>query len=528
MRKVFIPFTIFLFLTACTTDVPEPPNILIILVDDMGYSDPGCYGGEIQTPNLDRLAADGLRFTQFYNTARCWPTRGALMTGYYAQQVGRDNAPGIKGGPGGIRPGWAKLLPEYLKHAGYRSYHSGKWHIDGDALENGFDNSFMVARQNDYFRPEELRLDDLVLPRFERGSVNYSTVLIAERAIDQLKRHSSENGDQPFFSYVAFTAPHFPLHALPEDIEKVGDRYQPGWDVLREQRWEKILELGIASGELSEVEKDLGPPYHFPEAFEILGEGEVNRPLSWESLTDEQKHFQERKMAIHAAMVERVDVEIGRILDQLRGMDAIENTLIFFLSDNGASSEIMVRGNGHDPEADPGSAETYLCLGPGWSTMCNTPYRKHKTWVHEGGTCTPLIVNWPRGIPARGELRHDPGHVIDLAPTIFELAGIAVSDSLEVPLPGKSLVPVFEGEIRWERTLWWYHEGNRAVRDGDWKLVAARDEPWELFNLANDRTESDDLAEEQPDRVDELEAEWESILAEFREVAPLKEKVHAE
>ena len=272
------------------------------------------------------------------------------------------------------------------------------------------------------------------------------------------------------------------------------------------------------------MEKDLGPPYHFPEAFEILGEGEVNRPLSWESLTDEQKHFQERKMAIHAAMVERVDVEIGRILDQLRSMDALENTLIFFLSDNGASAEIMVRGEGHDPEAEPGSAETYLCLGPGWSTMCNTPFRKHKTWVHEGGACTPLIVHWPRGISAKGDLRHDPGHVIDIVPTLLELAGLDPSDSLTVPLPGRSLAPTFQGDIQWERSLWWYHEGNRAVRHGDWKLVMARDEPWELFNLATDRTESENLADEHPDRMQEMEALWEEILKEITKVAPVKEQ----
>lgn len=229
-------------------------------------------------------------------------------------------------------------------------------------------------------------------------------------------------------------------------------------------------------------------------------------------------------MRIHAAMVERLDTEIGRIVEQLRKMDVLENTIILFLSDNGSSAEIMVRGDGHDSQAEPGSADTYLCLGPGWSTMCNTPFRMHKTWVHEGGACTPLIIHWPRGINGRGELRHDPGHVIDLLPTMLDLAGLDIPESQEVPFPGRSLVPTFAGDTDWERELWWYHEGNRALRYGDWKLVAARDKAWELFNLAEDRCETHNLAEEQPGRVNELEARWESILDEIRKVAPLKDE----
>jgi len=281
-------------------------------------------------------------------------------------------------------------------------------------------------------------------------------------------------------------------------------------------------ELGIVKGELSEVEPDVGPPYHFPDAFEILGEGEVNRPVPWDGLSEQQQKFQQDKMTIHAAMIERVDIEIGRIIDQLDAMDELDNTLVLFLSDNGASAEIMVRDDGHDPEAIPGSASTYLCLGPGWSNMCNTPFRRHKTWVHEGGSCTPFIVHWPYGIRARGELRHSYGHAIDIVPTILDLAGASSDSLLKVSLPGHSLRSLFDKETDWEHPIWYYHEGHRALRMGDWKLVAAKDEPWELYNLEEDRTETDNLAKTHPERVLEMEEQWAKMLADIREVAPLK------
>lgn len=524
LRFIFSVAILALLLVSCQSDETGPPNILILFADDLGFSDPGCYGGEILTPHLDQLAAEGLRYTQFYNTARCWPSRAALLTGYYPHQVGRDNAPGIEGGGRFARTAWALAAPRYLADAAYCSYHSGKWHVDGMPVENGFDQSYWLPDHNRFFSPQRHYLNDTLLDTVPRGTDYYSTTEIASRAITQLKNHEEMHGDQPFFSYVAFTTPHFPLHAPAEDIDRVGDRYIAGWDVMRAQRWKRIQELGIASGQLSPVEADVGPPYHFPESLEILGEKEVNRPLPWDQLSPAQQEFQEQKMRIHAAMVERLDAEIGRIVGQLREMDAYENTIILFLSDNGASAEIMVRGDGHDPEADPGSADSYLCLGPGWSTMCNTPFRMHKTWVHEGGACTPLIIHWPQGIKSRGELRHDPGHVIDLLPTMLDLAGVEVTEDLVVPFPGRSLVPSFSGDTDWERELWWYHEGNRALRYGDWKIVAARDKAWELFDLAADRTESNNLAGEQADRVSELEAGWESILDEIRKVAPLKDE----
>ena len=508
----------------------DKPNVLVILADDLGFSDLGCYGGEIETPQLDGLAANGLRFTQFYNTARCWPTRAALLTGYYAQQVRRDKLPGIPSGGRGKRPAWARLLPEMLKPLGYRSYHSGKWHVDAMPIANGFDRSYYLHGGR-YFNPRVHWEDDQKLPAVEPGTDYYGTIAVVDHAVKCLWEHARTYADQPFFQYVAFNAPHFPLHALPEDIARYRDKYRQDWEVMREQRWRRQQRMGIVQSELSAVEREVGPPYHFPEALKTLGAGEVNRPLPWSELSAEQREFQATKMAIHAAMIDRMDREIGRIFDQLRAMDAFDDTLIFFLSDNGTSAEIMVRDDGHDPEADPGSAATYLCLGPGWSTTANTPFRRHKTWVHEGGIATPLVVHWPRGIAARGELRHNVGHVIDLVPTLLEVAGSEATRYLEQraasnqisrgpAFPGHSLVPVFAKDKTVARDyLWWSHEGNRALRVGDWKLVAAAEQPWELFDLSRDRTETSDLAAEHRDRVRDLEQLWTERMNEFRELA---------
>ncbi len=524
MMKCLLPLLAIWLLCPSSSAVAERPNVLVILADDLGFSDLGCYGGEIETPNLDRLAAGGLRFTQFYNTARCWPTRAALLTGYYAQQVRRDVLPGIRSGGGGRRPDWAPLLPKMLGPAGYRSYHSGKWHIDGMPLENGFDRSYYLRDQGRFFNPKVHHEDDRKLPPIEPGTDYYATTAIADHAIRCLKEHAKHHADRPFFHYLAFTAPHFPLHALPEDIARYRQRYLKGWDAVRTARWRRIQEMGIVTTGLSDVERDVGPPYHFPDALQKLGPGEVNRPLPWNELTDRQREFQATKMAIHAAMIDRTDREIGRVLTQLRAMKVFDNTLILFLSDNGASAEIMVRDDGHDPSAAPGSAATYLCLGPGWSTACNTPFRRHKTWVHEGGIATPLVAHWPRGIAARGELRHNPGHVIDLVPTILELAGgkrfSTIGDKPVPPPPGKSLVPAFarDGSVPHD-DLWWLHEGNRAIRIGNWKLVAAKGEPWELYDLSTDRAETENLAAEHPEKVQRLEQAWLQRMSEFRALA---------
>jgi arylsulfatase A-like enzyme len=488
------------------------PNVLIILADDLGFSDLGCYGSEIKTPNLDQLASNGLRFTQFYNTGRCWPTRAALMTGYYPQQINRDKIEGLPDSKRGNRPNWAPLLSTRLKQYGYRCYHSGKWHIDGQPLQNGFHRSYRVADHGRYFSPKQTMLDDKRLPEVPRDSDYYATTAMADRAIEFLGQHFSEHGDKPFFQFLAFTAPHFPLHASPEDIEKYKGQYNAGWGKIRRQRWEKIQSLGIVSGKLSKVERNVGPPYHFPEQLEMLGPGEVNRPLPWNKLTPEQKSFQSAKMEIHAAMVDRMDQEIGRVTEFLKTNNAFDNTLIIFLSDNGASAEIMVRDDGHDRTAQLGSADSHLCLGPGWSNASNTPFRRHKTWVHEGGTRTPLIVHWPNGIESKNQLRKTPGHVVDIVPTLLDLCNSEKNQDItnvDMQFAGESLADVLEKDrVRTKDFLWWSHEGNRAVRSGNWKLVAAENKPWELFDLSQDPTESHNLADANPQKVEQLANAW--------------------
>jgi arylsulfatase A-like enzyme len=502
------------------------PNIVFILADDLGYSDLGCYGGEIATPNLDGLAANGVRFSQFYNTGRCWPSRAALMTGYYPHQVHRDALPGLGGGGRGKRQEWARMLPDFLKPLGYRNYHSGKWHLDGKILAAGFDRSYDTRNQGNFFTSKGNSIDDVPVKVPGDESGYYTTIATADHAISCLKEHGEKYAEKPFFHYLAFIAPHFPLHALPGDIEKYRDAYMAGWDEMREKRFARQTEMGLVNTELSDLEPEVGPPYHFADAIEKLGPGEVNRPLPWKDLNEEQRHFQATKMAIHAAMVDRMDREIGRVIKQLKKMGQFENTLIFFASDNGASAEIMVRNGGHDPKASPGSAASYLCLGPGFSSACNTPFRRHKIWVHEGGTASPLVVHWPAGIKAKNELRHTPGHLIDIAPTIFNLVGLqnpAEWKGQKRPaLPGRSLVSVLQKDQKIKREpLWWSHEGNRGIRVADWKLVAAKGDPWALYDLGTDRAEAHDLIEKHPEKAKALEEQWLGKQTEMIELAKL-------
>jgi arylsulfatase len=507
----------------------QPSNVLIILADDLGFSDLGCYGSEIATPNLDSLASGGLRFTQMYNTGRCWPSRAALLTGYYPQAVRRDAVEGVPSGSNGVRPGWAPLLPELLAPLGYRSYHSGKWHVDSQPLKSGFLHSYQIeGGQNNYFKTRGITDDGEPVAQTEDY---YVTTAIGDHAVRCLREHAEKHAKQSFFHYVCFTSPHFPLHAPAMDLARYRERYRQGWEVIQRKRYERMKELGIVSHELPAMEREVGPPYAFPDAFKKLGPGEVNRPLAWSDLTAEQQAFQADKMSVHAAMIDRMDEAIGRIVAQLKASGMLENTLILFASDNGASAEIMVRGDGHNQEASPGSAETYLCLGPGWSSAANTPLRRHKTWVHEGGISTPLIAHWPKGIAARGELRHTPAHLIDIVPTVIDLAGGDLPEKWHgepVPKkPGISLTPLFAKKAPLGREcLWWRHEGNRAVRVDDWKLVAAgKAAKWELYNIAKDRGEEQNLAEKMPEKVRELAALWEKNDGEYSRLASHKPSV---
>ena len=500
----------------------DKPNILVILADDLGFSDIGCYGSDIRTPNLDGLAKDGLRFTQFYNTARCWPTRGALLTGYYPQQIHMDP-------PQGRLPQWTRTLPQRLRPLGYRSYHSGKWHVNGapnPVGDAGFDHSYDLEDHDRNFNPTNILEDGIPLPPVAKDSGYYTSTAFADHAIRCLKEHAEKHAKQPFFSYLAFTVPHFPLQAPPEDIARYREQYLKGWDTVREERWLRLRESGIVTCGLAPLEPAFTPRYFKTNLLEQIGPGEVCHAVPWAQLTEEQKRFQATKMAIHAAMIDRMDREIGRVLAQVRAMGAWENTVILFLSDNGTDATLMVRGDGHDRAAEPGSAGSFLCLGPGWSSAGNAPFRRHKIWTHEGGISTPLIVHWPRGIAAHNELRRDVGHVIDLVPTLVELAGGTLeSPAGAPPLPGRSLVPAFakDGSVSRDN-VFFNHEGNRALRMGDYKLVSAREDQnaWELFNVATDRCEQRNLAAAEPGRVRDMAAHWQQLQDSFvRDAGPL-------
>ncbi len=505
----------------------QKPNVLLIVADDMGFSDLGCYGGEIATPNLDALAAHGLRFTQFYNTARCWPSRAAIMTGHYAQSVRRDSVPSVVSGTPGKRPAWAPLLPVLLSPLGYRSYHSGKWHLDGAPLKNGFDHSYVINDHDRYFAPQDLVEDGKRLPVVAADSGYYATTAIADHAIEYLRDHALHHAAKPFFAFVAFTAPHFPLQAQKEDVARYRETYLAGWDALRLSRWERMQKLCIGGSVLAPIERDIGPPYAMPEDVALLGPNEVNRAVAFDTLSEPQRAFQSAKMAVHAAMVDRMDREIGRMLQQIEVMGATQNTLVVFLSDNGASAEMMVRGDGHDLTAECGTGATFCSIGPGWSSLANTPFRRHKTWVHEGGIATPCVISWPAGIVKTGGNRSTPSHVVDLVPTILQLAGSAMPQrvgAVAVPTAaGRSLLPALAADVVIEReSIWWQHEGNRALRMGNFKIVAAGAEsPWELYDLSSDRSETQNLAALDPERVRAMAAQWQREADSYYAAAKL-------
>jgi arylsulfatase len=503
------------------------PNVVVILADDMGFSDAGCYGGEIDTPNIDRLAAHGLRFTRMYSTARCGPSRNCLLSGYYAQQTALDVMT-----PGNI-PRWANFSPEYMKPLGYRSYHSGKWHIKTKPLEGaGFDHSYTMLDELRFFTQNYHELDGEALPKPKPEEHHYSTTAIADYGIRFLREHARQHASDPFFLYLAFHAPHFPLQAPPDDIERYRDRFAEGWDTVRERRLARMQRFGIVNCGLAKLEPEIFPSWNLPESdlAKRLGAGEVGRAVPWSSLTKEQKSFQRTKIAIHAAMITRMDTEIGKVVDQLKAMNVLDDTLILVLSDNGASAEIMIRGDGHDPSAAPGSAQTHLCIGPGWATAANTPFRLHKSYVHEGGIASPLVVHWPSGIRDQGQLRHDQCHFIDVLPTMLDLAGGKIDRPADAPpLAGKSLAPAFQKDDSVQREfLYFNHNNNRALHAGDWKIVAKGDSgPWELYDMRADRCEQKDLASTEPARLQSLATIWNqqnSLYVKQRESAPSSTK----
>jgi arylsulfatase len=499
----------------------KKPNFLVLLADDMGYSDARCYGGDVDTPNLDRMAAAGVRFTQAYSTARCGPSRSCLLSGQYAQQTAADVMT-----PGKI-PDYVRFIPEYLKPLGYRSYHTGKWHMKHVTGEGGvgFDHSYTMMDELRFFTQTNHLLDGERLPTPEPGY--YSTTAIADYGVGFLREHARDHAADPFFLYTAFHSPHFPLQAPQEDIDKYHDRFSEGWDTARERKWQRMVRMGLINCSLAPLEPNMWTKWNTPDADLIakIGPGEVTRAVPWSTLTAEQKKLQRTKMAIHAAMISRMDAEIGKLLKQVEAMGALDNTVVLFLSDNGASSEQLIRGDGHDASAPLGSARTHLGLGPGWASNSNAPFRLHKSWVNEGGIASPLIVYWPKGIQDRNALRHDQCHFVDILPTLVDLAGDKPVAPSGPGLAGKSIAPAFakDGTVSRE-FLYFNHNHNRAIRQGNWKLIATGDDgPWELYDFTKDRSEQHDVTAAHPDLAHQLAEKWKAVDDDFtrvREAAP--------
>lgn len=494
------------FLLGCQA-APKPdrvPNIVIILADDMGYSDLGSFGGEIETPYLDMLATRGLRFTQFYNAARCCPTRASLLTGRYPHEAGMggmvsslESEP--KPGPyqGYLDTGVATLA-EQLKAANYKTYLAGKWHV-GEKAEHwprkrGFDRYFgLISGASSYFevikdqpRVRQMVLDDTPWEPPEEGF--YMTDAIADYATRFISEHVAAHSRRtPFFLYVPFTAPHWPLHALESDIARYDGVYDAGWDVIRAARYERLVASGIIDGRWALPARPASIP-------------------AWEEISNKKEWS--RRMAVYAAMVDRMDQNIGRIIKVLDDTKTIRNTLIVFLSDNGASAENVSGRNLNDENSLIGSRASYAAYREPWAFASNTPFRQYKAWTHEGGIATPLIAFWMRGIENPGRIIHQPGHLIDLMQTSLDLAGIESENSL----PGISLVPHFQGETpAGHDGLYWEHLGAQAVRQGPWKLVKGRNtDAWELYNLESDRNERYNLAEQYPERVQQMAGDWQA------------------
>ncbi len=537
------------------------PNIILIMSDDMGFSDIGCYGSEIKTPNLDKLASNGLRFTQFYNNGRCCPTRASLLTGLFPHQTGvgmmmRDkNLPGYKGDLNKN----CVTIAEALKPAGYTTYMSGKWHVTKhkntqDETEKynwprqrGFDRFYgTITGSGSFFDPSTLVRDNKYItpvndPKYKPETFYY-TDAISDNTVKFIKEHSKQKKKNPFFIYVAYTAAHWPMHALPEDIAKYKGKYDKGWDNLRKERHERMIRMGIVDSKWKLSKRDKGIP-------------------AWEDEPD--KKWNTRCMEVYAAMIDNMDQGIGRIINELKKQSRLDNTLIFFLQDNGGCAEEQGRKKKQkqkDPDkvlrkpmgpdeiqhnskpqytrdgrpvrrgrgVMPGPADTYLGYGQPWANASDTPFRKYKHYIHEGGISTPLIAHWPAGIKTKNKFRNQVSHIIDIMPTCVEVAKAKYPSEYKgekiKPAEGISLLPVFSNKTLGPRILCWEHHGNRGIRDGKWKLSAiGREGKWELYDIEADRSETNNLAREQPERVKKLDAKWQE-WAKRTNVIPWPEK----
>ncbi len=526
------------------------PNVVVIMADDMGWSDIGCYGSEIETPNLDRLAKNGLRFTQFYNTGRCCPTRATLLTGTYPHQAGIGHMMNDRGLPGykGDLGNDVRTIAEVMKTADYSTYLSGKWHVTpkirpGDSQHNwprqrGFDRFYgTIHGAGSFFDPNSLTRGNTLIspyadPEYEPKTFYY-TDAINDHAAKFITEHKS---DDPFFLYVAHTAPHWPMHALPKDMAKYKGRYDDGWEAMRKARYERQLKMGLIDEKWELSPRD---------------------GAAWKDAPD--KEWEIRLMEVYAAMVDRLDQGLGNVVSALEKRKMLDDTLILFLADNGGCAEGMGRRRGiqykdKDPdqlkpmkptdlqtdmiprrtregvvvkqgtEVMTGGPDTYHGYGLAWANASNTPFRQYKHWVHEGGISSPLVAHWPNGIDEKlnGKTDDQPTHLIDLMATCVDLGKATYPKKVEgreiVPLQGVSIAPAFSGrKINRPNPIFWEHEGNRAIRIGKWKLVAkgARG-AWELYDIDEDRTELNDLSEKQPGRAKEMANLWEAWAIEAK------------
>lgn len=556
MLRLTIAFAValasFLWL-ASETSAADRPNIIVVLSDDMGYSDIGCYGGEIDTPNLNGLAEDGLRFTQFYNTGRCCPTRACLLSGLYPHQAGVGHMMNDRGHDGyrGDLNDTSRTIAEVLRPAGYSTYGVGKWHVtkhvqpDGPKhnwpLQRGFEKFYgTITGAGSFYDPGTLtrgnqNISPFADPEYQPEQYYY-TEAISDYAVRFINEHCAGDtgSEKPFFLYVAYTAAHWPMHALEKDIVKYKGKYDGGYSPTHAARAKRVVELGLVDESFDEAP--------------LVGKWDEVEHKAWES----------RCMEVYAAMIDNMDQGIGRIIGTLKKHGQFDNTLILFMQDNGGCQETVGRRGefkrpvaaslpkiAHDairldviPKQNragiptlqgsgimPGPEDTYIAYGLNWANVSNTPFREYKHFVHEGGISTPLIAHWPRGIRRKGELERQPGHLIDIAATCVDLSQAMypkqVGEHDITPLEGVSLAPAFSGKsLERPQPIFWEHEGNRAIRDGKWKLVAKENRPWELYDMEKDRTEMHDLADRMPDLVRKLDETW-TAWARRANVLPL-------
>ena len=521
------------------------PNVVVILTDDMGYSDIGCFGSEIRTPTIDKLAANGMAFTHFYNTARCSPTRASLLTGLYPHQAGMGHLSSENFKEEGYADDLSKnavTMAEVFQQAGYATYMTGKWHIakninsDGDKsnwpMQRGFQRFFGTLNgAGSFYDPGTLISNNTFIAPPKNF---YYTDAISDTAVKFIRENPKE---KPFFFYIAYTGAHWPLHAPENEVQKYKGLYDKGWDATRQQRFEKLKKLGIISDKAVLTERGVAIP-------------------EWKN--EPMKEWQVRRMEVYAAMIDIMDQGIGRIISVLEKKGELDNTIIFYMHDNGGCAEPLNSNQKEIPPTDeqkigkvyaadsvfagkqpvytrdgkfirsgkgvmPGNADSWVAYGEEWANVSNTPFRLYKHWVHEGGIATPMIVHWPKGISAKAKISNQPSHLIDIMATCIDIARIDYPKKFNgntiQPYEGKSLLPAFNNKTIKREFIFWEHEGNRAIRVGNWKLVsqtkknkvvrAADEDAWELYDMDNDPSETNNLAIQFPAKVKEMAAMWE-------------------